>query len=65
MMAKFRSTAEMKLKLVLTVVAMMAIILFLPCASKAFLEYEKVITKFGISEKILERSKRFSDINSR
>ena len=64
-MAKFRSTAEMKLKLVLTVVAMMAIILFLPCASKVFLESEKVITKFGISEKILERSKRFSDINSR
>ena len=64
-MAKFRSTAEMKLKLVLTVVAMMAIISFYMNLSKPFFKSENVITKFGISEKILERSKRSSDINSR
>ena len=64
-MAKFRSTAEMKLKLVLTVVAMMAIISLHTNVSKSLFKSMNFKTKFGISEKILERSKRSSDINSR
>ena len=64
-MAKFRSTAEMKLKLVLTVVAMLAIIAICPYAAKPFFKSEKIIKKFGISDKILERRKQFSDLSSR
>ena len=66
-MAKFRSTAEMKLKLVLvlTVVAMMAIISLHTNFSKSLFKSENVKTKFGINADILERSKRSSDINTR
>ena len=66
-MAKFRSTAEMKLKLVLvlTVVAMMAIISLHTNLSNSFFKSKNVETKFGINAEIFQRSKRSSDINSR
>ena len=66
-MAKFRSTAEKKAQLVfvLTVVAMVVTIFFLPNVNKPLVQLEKVTSKFATSEKVLERRKRFSDINSR